>query len=109
VKRRGGTDRTSCGPFALANDLGERKSPSSDSDLRESHWYVEPLSDARTLQGERCVSARPGWAGEKSDFFTILLGACPTEPTCSGYERAAISLYGVLRGGKLSICRLLIY
>jgi hypothetical protein len=33
VKRRGGTDRTSCGPFALAMDLGERKSPSSDSDL----------------------------------------------------------------------------
>ena len=39
-------------------DLGERKSPSSDSDLRESHWYVEPLSDART---------------KLADFFSILL------------------------------------
>ena len=90
-------------------DLGERKSPSSDSDLRESHWYVEPLSDARTLQGKRRVSARLGWAGEKSDFFNILLGACPTEPTCSGYARAAISRYGVLRGRKLAISRLLKY
>jgi hypothetical protein len=54
-------------------DLGERKSPSSDSDLRESHWYVESLSDVRTPQGKRRVSARLGWAGEKSDFFSILL------------------------------------
>jgi hypothetical protein len=54
-------------------DLGERKSPSSASDLRESFWYVEGLNDARTKHGERCVSARPGWAGEKSDFFSILL------------------------------------
>lgn len=47
--------------------------------------------------------------GENRDFFNILLGACPTEPICSGYERAAISRYGVLRGRKLVICRLLIY
>ena len=31
------------------------------------------LSDARTPQGERRVSARQGWEGEKSDFFSILL------------------------------------
>jgi len=27
VKGRGGTNRTSCGPFALIIDLGERKNP----------------------------------------------------------------------------------
>jgi hypothetical protein len=73
VKGRRGTDRTSCGPFALIMDLGERKSPSSASDLRESFWCVEGLNDARTKHGERCVSARPGRAGEKRDFFSILL------------------------------------
>jgi hypothetical protein len=35
--------------------------------------YVELLSDMRTPLGERRVSARRGWAGEKSDFFSILL------------------------------------
>jgi hypothetical protein len=34
--------------------------------------YVEPLSDARTQHGKRLVSARQDWAGEKSDFFSIL-------------------------------------
>jgi hypothetical protein len=36
AKRRGGTYRTSCEPFALGMDLGERKSPASNSDLREA-------------------------------------------------------------------------
>jgi hypothetical protein len=36
--------------------------------------YVEPLSETRTKPGERCVLAHLGWAGEKSDFFSILLG-----------------------------------
>jgi hypothetical protein len=35
--------------------------------------YVEGLNDARTLHGKRRVLARRGWAGEKSDFFSILL------------------------------------
>jgi hypothetical protein len=35
--------------------------------------YVEDLSDARTTHGKRRVSARLGWAGEKSGFFSILL------------------------------------
>jgi hypothetical protein len=35
--------------------------------------YGEPLNDARTKLGERRVSARRGWAGEKRDFFNILL------------------------------------
>jgi Putative membrane protein insertion efficiency factor len=61
---------------------------------RRTLRYVEPLSDART---------------PLADFFNILLGACPTEPTCFGYERAVISRYGVVRGRKLVICRLLIY
>jgi hypothetical protein len=37
--------------------------------------YVEDLNDARTLHGERRVLARRGRAGEKSDFFSILLVA----------------------------------
>ena len=35
--------------------------------------YVEGLNDARTLHGKRRVSARRGRAGEKSDFFSILV------------------------------------
>src|SRR5262245_60001076 len=35
--------------------------------------YVEDLNDARTKHGTRRVSTRLGWAGEKSDFFSILL------------------------------------
>ena len=35
--------------------------------------YVEPLREVRTPLGEKRVSARGGWAGEKSDFFSILL------------------------------------
>jgi membrane protein insertion efficiency factor YidD len=31
----------------------------------------------------------------------------PSEPTCSGYARAAVSRYGVLCGCKLVICRLM--
>ena len=34
VETGGGTDRTLCGPFAGTMDLGERKNPSSTSDLR---------------------------------------------------------------------------
>lgn len=33
--------------------------------------------------------------------------ACRFEPTCSEYARTAIDRYGVLRGFKLAICRLL--
>jgi len=35
--------------------------------------YVEGLNDARTLHGKWRISARLGWAGEKGDFFSILL------------------------------------
>ena len=40
---------------------------------RRTLRYVELLSDARTPHGKRRVSARQGRAGEKSDFFSILL------------------------------------
>jgi hypothetical protein len=40
-------------------------------------FHVSPFtlleSDTRTPLGERRVSARRGWVGEKSDFFSILL------------------------------------
>jgi len=45
-------------PFANFMDLGERKDPSSISDLFEPHSYVEGLNDART---------------KLADFFSILL------------------------------------
>jgi hypothetical protein len=61
------------GPFAYFIDLGERKDPSNIPDLVASHSYVEGLSDARTMHGKRPISARGGWAGEKGDFFNILL------------------------------------
>ena len=58
AKRRGGTYRTLCRPFARRMDLGERKIPSSASGLRKTFFNVEPLSDARTTL---------------ADFFSILL------------------------------------
>jgi len=34
--------------------------------------YVEGLNDERTKHGKERVLARLGWAGETSDFFSIL-------------------------------------
>jgi hypothetical protein len=45
----------------------------ASEEARRTLRYVEPLSDARTLHGKRRGSARQVWAGEKSDFFSILL------------------------------------
>jgi hypothetical protein len=70
-------------PFALLIDLGERKSPFSVPNIRGVLLNVEPLSEATCLrealrrrqgtpQGKRCVWARRGRAGEKSDCFSIL-------------------------------------
>jgi hypothetical protein len=42
--------------------------------------YVEGLNDARTKFGERRVSARQGWAGEKIDFFSTLLEQIADQP-----------------------------
>jgi len=62
---------------ATANGRSERRG--------EAYFvlHVEPLSDARTKPGARCVSARRGWAGEKRDFFTILLDGTH-DPTATG-------------------------
>ena len=58
--------------------------PLQYSDIENLNWYVEPLSDARTPDGNRRVSARWGWAGKKSDFFSILLeDAVVQQRTCS--------------------------
>jgi len=51
---------------------GCSKKPSSKAEAYPLR-YVEDLDDARTPHGKRRVSARRGWAGEKSDFFSILL------------------------------------
>ena len=53
------------GPFALTMDLGERKSPSSASGLRNTLFNVEPLSEART---------------KLVDFFSRLPGLTCTLP-----------------------------
>ena len=61
-----GKDHTEC-PKSLSS-----KAEASE-ETRRTPRYDEPLSDARTLHGKRRGSARQGWAGEKSDFFSILL------------------------------------
>jgi len=62
------------GPFALAKDLGERKTASSASDFRTT--LVEPLSDART---------------PLADFFSILLERA-TDDDGQGTPGSAIPL-----------------
>ncbi len=47
-------------------------------------FNVEPLSDARTQPGKRRVLARRGWAGEKGDFFSILLDSFFSLKGCIG-------------------------
>ena len=48
AKRRGGTDRTSCGPFALVMDLSERRNTLVIPKSGNLFQYVEPLNEART-------------------------------------------------------------
>ena len=57
---------------------GCSKRPSSKAAASEDRevyplGYVEDLNDARTPHGNRRVSARQGWEGEKGDVFSILL------------------------------------
>ena len=74
-ERRGEEVRTALrvgrSPFqwVLANGKALPVFPASEKLLLN----VEPLSGARTTHGKWRVSARRGWAGEKSDFFSILL------------------------------------
>jgi hypothetical protein len=63
--------------WVLANGKAPTVFPTSEEFLN-----VEPLSEARTKLGKRRVSARRGRAGEKDDFFSILLGG-----VCSGQDR----------------------
>jgi len=48
------------------------KAAASEDRKRTLQGYVEDLNDARATHGKRRVSARLGWAGEKSGFFSIL-------------------------------------
>ena len=72
MKTRGGTYRTSCGPFALPMVLGERKSPSSVPTSEDLLLTVEDLNEART---------------KVADFFSSLLDGfldfAATETACA--------------------------
>ena len=57
-------------PFARTMELGERKSPSRDSDLRESLRYVEDLNAATCLR--EALRRRQGTP--LAAFFSTLLG-----------------------------------
>ena len=70
MKARGGTYQASLEP--LASITCERIGTLPPADLDR---YVEDLNDVRTLHGTRRVSARQGWAGEKGEFFSVLLVA----------------------------------
>jgi len=56
--------------------------------------HVEDLNDVRTPHGKRRVSARRGWGGEKSDFFSILL---------KNQHRIAIAIKAVPLANRLCI------
>jgi len=71
-------------PFALAIDLGERKSPSSAPDFLET--LVEPLSDARTML---------------ADFFSILLMTMAELNRAGRYDRMSDSVERVT--GRLAM------
>jgi len=60
-----------------AHHAGSSKRPSSQTAVseepRHTLRYVEPLSETKTPYGKRRAPARRGRAGEKNDFFSILL------------------------------------
>ncbi|HEY6287845.1 MAG TPA: hypothetical protein VIW48_00215 [Nitrospiraceae bacterium] len=66
TSRATGADHTGC-----SKRLSGKAAASEEA--QRTLRYVEPLSDTRTPYGKRRVSARQGWAGEKGDFFSILL------------------------------------
>jgi hypothetical protein len=80
----GGSSRLfGCGErwlWILANGKNPPALPPSENLNR----YVEDFDEPRTLRGKRRVSARRGWAGEKSDFFNSLLELvfCYAVPQC---------------------------
>jgi hypothetical protein len=61
------------GPFARIKwIMANGKAPTVFPTSEKFPLRVEPLSEARTPNGERRISAHQGRAGEKSDFFSIL-------------------------------------
>ena len=64
--------------------------------------YVEDFDELRTMLGEKRVSARGGWAGEKRDFFSILqvLTALVMLLACCGlvdaHDRLGVGLWYLL-------------
>ncbi len=67
------TSKATGGHQAGCSKRTSSKAATSEEARRRTLRYVELLSEARTPLGERCVSARRDWAGEKSDFFSILI------------------------------------
>ena len=76
-KRRGGTDRTSCGPFALTMDLDERIRPYSASDIRRSYSTVRTFTRRERRPGKGASRRAGVGAGETKGFFSIPLGFQP--------------------------------
>src|SRR5437867_4222857 len=90
-------------------------SKAAASEYRKAYslGYVEDLNDVRTPHGKGRVSARRGRAGEKSDFFSILLVASFTRAEarpaaggresyrCSQNQRSAST--SSLRGGRCPV------
>ena len=72
VKTGGGTDHTSWSRSAAQWILANGKTPPVGPTSENLNRYIEDFNELRTMLGEKRVSARGSWAGEKSDFFSIL-------------------------------------
>ena len=68
VETGGGTDRTSWDRSPVQWILANGKTPPALPTSENLNQYVEDFDEPRTMHGKRRVSARRGWAGEKSDF-----------------------------------------
>jgi len=98
VKGRGGTNRTSCGPFVL--DSGGRKSPSNGSDFRESFGYVEGLNDARTpLAGFFIIAERQYGFG---DLIKIGIPGIPGDVIGTEQDSQMATPVGARDGGVVA-------
>ena len=78
--------------WILANGKTPPAFPTSENLIR----YVEDFDEPRTKHGKRRASARRGWAGEKGDFFSILLLLLGTADR--GYHSPACDTLGYLSG-----------
>jgi hypothetical protein len=75
-----GVQYPGCSKWPFSKAAGESKPeaypfspahPELPRQLVSQVGYVEDFDEPRTKHGERRVSARRGWAGEKDDFFII--------------------------------------